>query len=967
MATDLSADRWAQVNEILRQAIELPPAARREFVQTACGGHPSLCREVLELLTAYEADEASWNFGSSPLVDHALRALAARQTTSVLEDKVGPYRILHELGTGGMGTVYLAVRDDLDFEQRVAIKIGHQYAFNRDFLQRRLRTERAILARLEHPNIARLLDGGTTRNGLPFFVMEYVPGVPITAYCQQRQLTTRQRLEMFQSVCHAVHYAHQNLVIHRDLKPGNILVTEDGIPKLIDFGIAKLLDEQTSTAEAHTVTRQRAMTVPYASPEQVRGEAVTTATDVYALGVLLYELLTGCLPFQVEDVREGKPSLEYLIQHVEPPPPSVAVRQPEKMLKPSGPSVDVRPASSRELSGDLDAIVMRAMHKDPPARYASVEQLATDIEHYLQGWPVLARGASARYRLRKFLHRHRVTAGLTLVFITALAVTTVISLRQAHLAALAEERAKRQFQETWSLARSNIFELHDAIERLPGSTSARGVLVQQTLIYLDRLGQQASSDPKFQRELGRAYIRVGEVQGRPYTANLGDVPGALKSYETGRQWLEKACQLQGNDFECLRDLSISYERLGELVLYRNRDFTAARFHLDRAATLRERLTGLHPEHPEVRYLAATLAIANGDWHHMQGNATEALKHFAKAYHLLEPVATGPSATLSCKQKLAGVLQRKVYGLLSLGRHLRPSGLSDEAQRLYQRAWVLHQRALALRQHLLDSQPTSVELRRSVLDSLVDEAEINGRLRQFAVSRRQFETVFRQFEALASEDPTNHELLLDIVSLLSRFATMEEDAGNPAGAFAQWQRIETYRQKLQEIGSLAQEAQGLHREVPLNLARLAVQCQPLAVGRQAVQRLEALIPDLPDDIQRVRYWRVLAEAYRRLGNPGASLAAKARLAQWLAQSETGAPPPAVLGTAADLYLDTSLGLTNPHRALTLLRTLAASDAPGKESIQPLFIKALEQVGDEAGANRYRQTYAEITRALLQDTP
>jgi serine/threonine protein kinase len=178
MATDLSADRWAQVNEILRQAIELPPAARREFVQTACGEHLSLCREVLELLMAYEADEASWNFGSSPLVGYALRALAARQTTSVLEDKVGPYRILHELGTGGMGTVYLAVRDDLDFEQQVAIKIGHQYASNRDFLQRRLRTERAILARLEHPNIARLLDGGTTRNGLPFFVMEPDSSLP---------------------------------------------------------------------------------------------------------------------------------------------------------------------------------------------------------------------------------------------------------------------------------------------------------------------------------------------------------------------------------------------------------------------------------------------------------------------------------------------------------------------------------------------------------------------------------------------------------------------------------------------------------------------------------------------------------------------------------------------------------------------------------------------------------------------
>ncbi|MGQ9896468.1 MAG: serine/threonine protein kinase [Acidobacteriota bacterium] len=965
MAANLSAERWAQVNGILRRAVELSPPVRREFVHQACGERPSLCREVIELLDAYEADEKLWNFDSTPMVGYALQALAAKQNASFLNDKVGPYRILHELGAGGMGTVYLAARDDLGFEQQVAIKIGHQYAANADFLQRRVQAERAILARLEHPNIARLLDSGTTANGLPFFVMEYVVGIPITTYSWQHRLTTRQRLEMFQSVCRAVHYAHQNLVIHRDLKPGNILVTEAGVPKLIDFGIAKLLNEQNLTEEPHTVTRQRAMTVPYASPEQVRGEPVTTATDVYALGVVLYELLTGSLPFQMDGVREDRSSLEYLIQQVDPPRPSVAVRQMACMLKLLGTSVEPQPTPSRELAGDLDAIVMRAIHKDPQARYASAEQLVADIERYLQGWPVLARGASARYRLRKFLDRHRLTVSFTLGFIAVLVALTIVSLRQSHLAAQAEEQARRQFQETWSLARSNIFELHDAIKPLPGSTAARGTLVRQTLGYLDRLAAQASPDPRFQRELGLAYIRVGEVQGRPYTANLGDVPGALKSYMTGQRWLEEASRLQPNDFECIRDLSISYERLGEVYMYRLHDFTTSRRYLERAAALRQRLSVMRPEDPEVRYLQATLAIAYGDWSHMQSRIQAALEDFAAAHRLLKPLATSPSAAPSYRRLLAGVLQREVYCLLNLGLELENAELPTEAQSIYRRALACHQQVLSIRKNLLASQLTSVELRRSVLDSLVDEAEINGRLKRFEVSQRQFQAVFEQFQSLLAEDSANQELLLDMLSLLSRFAGMEEAAGDPTAAMAQWQRIQMYWRTLSETGFAGTEIKYFHVEILLRVVGLASRSGQVAVGQQAAQRLEALLPNLPDPAQRVRGWRVLAEAYMRLGNPNAAQAAKDMLAQWLAQSEAEVPTGAVIAIMADLYLDRSLGLHNPQKALKLLRLLAASEGENNFSLH--LVKALHQAGHGDEARYYCKSHLEGLQALLQALP
>ncbi len=400
--SELDPERWRRLEELFLAASELPARGRDAFLDRSCGGDAELRAGVLELIAAAEGSEAR--------LERAVRGTLEMAAGEGGEDggepayrRVGPYRIVREIGRGGMGTVYLAERDDEHYRQRVALKVVRRGPDSRE-LRRRLRQERQILANLDHPYIARLLDGGNTEDGLPYFVAEYVEGEPIDRYCDRRRLKVARRLELFREVCRAVQYAHGSLVIHRDLKPSNLLVTTDGTPKLLDFGIAKLLDSETPEAIA-TVTGLSLLTPEYASPEQVRGETLTVATDVYSLGVLLYELLTGRRPFQVDRRRQ----LELLkaICEARPERPSDAVFRREEVANPagdgstlltpeavSGPRQDRPEKLRRRLRGDLDNIVLRAIRKQPERRYGSVDQLAEDVGHHLAGRPVRARGAS---------------------------------------------------------------------------------------------------------------------------------------------------------------------------------------------------------------------------------------------------------------------------------------------------------------------------------------------------------------------------------------------------------------------------------------------------------------------------------------------------------------------------------------------------------------------------------------------
>ena len=497
---------WSAVKEILSGALGCPPAERSTFLDNACQGDPDLRRRVEALV---EAAGKSWGLLEVPAA--ASSSLLSSDRAPASGDRIGAYEIQREIGHGGMGIVYLARRADAEFQRSVAIKIARA-GLSGDF-ERRFRAERQIVANLDHPHIARLLDGGATPDGRPYLVMEYVEGQPLTQWCDAQALGTRERLEIFLDVCAAVQYAHQHLVVHRDLKPGNILVTREGGVKLLDFGIAKLIDPDVSDGAAErTGTLMRLLTPDYASPEQVRGAPISTASDVYALGVVLFELLAGKKPYELAGA--SPPEMLWIVCEREPPKPSAAAK----------------PDRSGELEGDLDTIVLTALRKEPGRRFASAAALAQDIRRHLSGLPVEARVDSLGYRAGKFVRRHRAAVAAAAFIALALAGGLAVAMLEARRARAAEARAERRFNDVRQLANSVVFELHDQIRDLPGSTPARQVLVRRATEYLDRLAKEKGDDRSLIRELAAAYGRVADVQGNPYQANLGDLQGSASSY-----------------------------------------------------------------------------------------------------------------------------------------------------------------------------------------------------------------------------------------------------------------------------------------------------------------------------------------------------------------------------------------------------------------------------------------------------
>lgn len=501
--------RWALVKEIFAAADELAPVARRAFVEDRCGEDLELRREVEGLLAAHE--EAG-DFLGQP----ALPRLLPEQPLAAPE-RIGPYLLKHEIGRGGMGIVYLAERDD-SFRMEVAIKV---MAFPAAGLERRFRAERQILATLDHPHIARLLDGGTTADGRQYFVLEYVDGVPIDEYCDCHRLTLRERLRLFAKVLEAVQFAHQKLVVHRDLKPSNLLVEASGRPKLLDFGIAKLLSESTvpgmSIFQA-TETGQWLLTPEYASPEQVRGEAVSTASDVYSLGILLYELLTGHRPYELKSRRPDE--VVRTICEAEAARPSTVVGRvaswPPKLEGQSARALapeeiawrrQVSPSKlRRQLTGDLDTILGKAQHKDPARRYGSAHQLALDLERHQAGLPLLARPDGAGYRLLRWVRRNkRASAVLLLTAIFALFASW-----QGSEVAHERDLAKRRLETTERLSEFlvGLFEISDPGESRGETITARELL-DRSLDKLGTLSEEPESRARFLETIGRVYLHLG--------------------------------------------------------------------------------------------------------------------------------------------------------------------------------------------------------------------------------------------------------------------------------------------------------------------------------------------------------------------------------------------------------------------------------------------------------------------------
>jgi serine/threonine protein kinase len=442
----LTPEQFREIRNLFEAALELSLDEREAFVTEKCGDDSALRAEVLQMLraeakTRVPIDGPAAAAFHSRITEETPPAGAFMGSEGLEGRRIGPYLLQRSIGSGGMGTVYLATRDDEAFKKQVALKVVQPHTGGTDLL-RHFQQERQILATLDHPNIARLLDGGTTADGLPYLVMEYVEGRPIDDYCNEHKLSITERLKLFEGVCRAVQYAHQNLIVHRDLKPSNILVAENGTVKLLDFGIAKLLPTQGQATAKLTRTGIHLMTPEYASPEQVKGEAITTATDVYSLGVVLYELLTGHRPYRIKSRLLHE--IVRIICEEEPTRPSTVVSVVEEAdtegkiptITPDRVS-HVREGKpgrlKKRLTGDLDTILLMALRKEPQRRYRSVEQFSEDLERHLTGLPVLARRGAFPYRVSKFIQRNwTLLASLTLILIIAISYLFFDQYRKAH-------------------------------------------------------------------------------------------------------------------------------------------------------------------------------------------------------------------------------------------------------------------------------------------------------------------------------------------------------------------------------------------------------------------------------------------------------------------------------------------------------------------------------------------------------
>jgi serine/threonine protein kinase/tetratricopeptide (TPR) repeat protein len=679
---------WDQVREVVDAVLDLPPEQRSPYLDQACQ-HPAVRRYVESLVLSYQ--QAGEFLDEPALAGHA-EVLAGSEADSWKGRRVGPYQVIEEIGEGGMGSVYRAMRVDDQYQKQVAIKVVRS-GFDTRFALTRFKAERQILANLEHPNIARLLEGGSTEDGQPYFVMEYIQGQPLDQYCDDHKLTITERLRLFRTVCSAVQYAHQNLVIHRDIKPNNILVNAGGVPKLLDFGIAKILSADQGDSSAKTMTMVRLLTPEYASPEQLLDEPITTASEIYSLGVVLYELLTGQRPYRFTTRKPDE--IARVVIESEPQKPSAAVVRVKESSDIRGESVQWTPqtgSSTREgspeklrrrLSGDLDNIVLMALRKEPLRRYASVEQFSEDIRRHLEGLPVVARTDTFVYRSSKFVRRH--TAGVTTAALVVLSLTLglAFALREAKIAREQRARAEQRFDDVRTLAKSNLSEFHDAIQNLPGSAAARHLVIQRTLGYLDKLSHDAAGDREIMRELAAGYQRIGDLQGNFSGPGIGDSGAALESYSKAWTIRESLAASSGNDPADLKsEISLLHGYVRTLLVTGNtqealrmaaQQLAIAELVAQKQQSDRDRIMDEARAHIQMGWVLA----GNGSSSSTR-ELTEGMRHDRQAIELLGPLANQAADSTA----LMGLLQ----STLDLAYHLRKNREFEASLKIYDAIW-----------------------------------------------------------------------------------------------------------------------------------------------------------------------------------------------------------------------------------------------------------------------------------------
>lgn len=660
----MTPERWRKVEEVFHAALALPPDDRATWLDTACADDVELKAEVQSLL-ASDGDNTA---GLENPVPQAVVALHEAKAPR----RAGPYELMERIGHGGMGTVYRARRADDAYQTTVAIKLVRM-GMDTEFVLARFKRERQTLAKLTHPNIARLLDGGATEDGTPYIVMEFIEGPWVTSYCQAKHLSIAERLRLFLQVCSAVDYAHRNFVVHRDIKPGNILVDQTGVPKLLDFGICKLIHANPLEAERTLTEGIGLLTPDYASPEQVLGEAISPRSDVYSLGAVLYELLTGQRAHRVE--RYTPVGVEEAICRADTVVPSTAVS--ELTLR-------------RQLEGDLDNIVLRALQKDPDRRYESVAAFAQDIERHLQDLPVMARPDTRTYRARKFVKRHRGLVASVSGIMLALGIGLGLSVMQARRATFRETQTR-------GIAKSLLFDVYDSVHDVPGTTQARKTIVDTGLTYLDALAGTNPTEPEMLLELSVGYCRMASVLGNNnQSSNLGELSAALaahrkaihfsdlyvaskgrqaeaifrhaqvlrdmadveatvegpkkavETYRSALAWVQELHQLstspkiQPVEMDILTALGRQERELGE--------FEVSLRDTNRALQIAERLAAANPSE-ELLSAVASSASAVGMTEARMNQLKPALAHYQRAVDIRERVAQQSPASVSARRNL----------------------------------------------------------------------------------------------------------------------------------------------------------------------------------------------------------------------------------------------------------------------------------------------------------------------------
>lgn len=758
----LTPDEYKKLKAVFNEALELPSSDREAYLSDAAD--TGMRRELERMLAAADADD-------DPLETPAIEQLEI----SALPEAIGEFRIVREIGRGGMGSVYEGTRIAENFSQRAAVKVIRN-GMNNDIILRRFLSEQKILASLEHPNIARFLDGGTTASGLPFYAMEFVEGLPIGAYAREKDLSHREIIELFRQVCSAVSYAHSQLVVHRDLKPSNILVDRTGTPKLLDFGIAKVLE--TGNVESETATQFGMMTPQYASPEQIRGEKITTASDVYSLGMILHELLYGEPPYRT-DTKTYAEILEM-----------VSADRPVR-----------KPTTQPRRHDDLFRIVSKAIRRDLEHRYPSVESLSDDLRRWLAGLPVTARAESFGYRLTKFVQRNRVAVIASGVVFVSLLTGIVIAAWQARRAEEQRVLAERRFAEVRTLANNVVFKYHDEIAKLDGSTGVREMLVTDALTYLDTLSVDAAGDTGLQRELALAYIKLGDVQGKVYSANAGNTAGSIESYKKAVALLESAHTARPDDVLIIGDLLNANDAL-LFSLNRAPVSIETKFHLlQRSGELLERVIAASPNDTALLIKLAMYHVRSGDAYGSNDNAEslqQKLERHQRALPVVEKLLQVNDNDPHRLQVIARTYQRLGTDHMWLGEAAETAGNRELAEYHFREGIPFHQKMVETTERFAFLEPNASESRRVRIAAYSSNAELLAHVSEIEKALDFAQRAFDLAKQGKKLDPGNREADMDIGNVASILGKIHERSSDPRRASQSFElALESFRRVVEQ--------------------------------------------------------------------------------------------------------------------------------------------------------------------------